>query len=238
MKLSEREREAHRQAFQAMSLPQKLEYVLAYYKLPLVLMLIALVALGSFVHRMLTEKHAVLYLGYANVSVAEDLNETLTLGFLTNQGRNSSSYEVATYPDLYLSEAEDTTDHQYSYASRLKLVASIDAEQLDVVLMNRTAYDLLSHSGFLLDLTSVDGLSPELKNLCVSNDVILEDNALEVQLNEADTYQAVTQSATNALDLSGLPAFSTLSDNVYIGVIANTPRLADALRYLEYLCMN
>ena len=99
-----------------MSLSKKLEYILAYYKLPIVLVLIALVAVGSVLHRMLTEKEPVLYVAYANVAVEDDLDKALTVDYLATKGLDSRSQAVFTYPDLYLSDAETSSDHQYSYA--------------------------------------------------------------------------------------------------------------------------
>ena len=242
MKLPEHERAAHREAFRAMNLFQKADYIFAYYKLPLVLIFIAVVAIGSVVHYQLTHKEPVLYVGYANVVLDEpiELDEHLTSGFLAELGDNPRTQEVSAYRDLYISDAEESVDHQYSYASRLKLLASIDAEQLDVVFMNKNAYDLLSHSGFLLDLSALLAeqdaeVAAKLAPLVTSNDVIIEDNELEVQLNEADVYEAVTEVAQNALDVSGLPLFQNLSGDIYLGVIGNTPRTETALRYILYL---
>lgn len=237
MQLPEHERQAHRDAFRSMALAQKAEYILAYYKLPLVLALIVTVAIGSVLHYRLTHKEALLYVGMANVQVAEEAEQALTMGFLDSMGRDPHKEEVCLYRELYLVDPEDSTDHQYSYASRLKLLASIDAEQFDVVLMSKQSYDLLSHSGYLMDLTSAatkmsDGQGARL----VSNDVIIEDNELELELGEVEEYEAVTEVVTNAFDVSDLAPFQNLSDNVYLGIIGNTPRLETTLDFIAYLC--
>ena len=240
MKLPEAEREAHRAAFRAMDVPQKAEYIFAYYKLPIVLAIIAVVFIVSVAHRALTEKQAVLYVAYANVSMPEELDQALTSGFLKNQQINPRRSEVYCYRDLYLADQASTANHQYAYASRLKTLAATDAEQLDVVFMNREAYDLLSHSGYLLDLEKglpEGSLSSDAKALLVQNEVVLEDNQIEVELGEADTYQAVTETHANALVASKLPllASTDLTGEVYLGIIANTPRLETTLAYLNYL---
>ncbi len=237
MKLPEHERQAHREAFAAMSLAQKAEYIFAYYKLPIVLVLIAVVFAGSVVHRALTEKEAVLYVAYANVAVDEKLDRYLTSDFLANQGIETRKHEVYCYRDLYLAQEATTGNHQYAYASKLKTLASVDAEQLDVVLMNREAYDVLSHSGYLLDLDELSGLPSELVPLLETNDLIVEDNQIEVDLGEADTYEAVTERHVNAINASTLAPFAQahLSDDVYLGIIANTPRLDTVMAYLTYL---
>ena len=240
MRLPEREREAHRQAFRAMSLPQKLEYVFAYYKLPLVLVFIAAVALGSVLNYQLTHKEPVLYVAYCNVGLPEEQDQELFDGFLASMGANPKTQESYRYYNLYLSEAEESVDHQYSYASRLKTLAAVDAEELDVVFMNQGAYDLLSASGYLMDLSSTLAASGTLQaqanDLLTTNVVVLEDNRLEVELNEADTYEAVTQEVPNALDVTeALGGTDVLTGTVYLGIIGNTPRLDTALSFVSYL---
>ena len=85
MKLPEHERQAHRDAFRAMNLAQKAEYIFAYYKLQLVLILIAAIALGSVLKYQLTHKNPLLYVGMAKVSVAEDAMPVLGEEYVTAQ---------------------------------------------------------------------------------------------------------------------------------------------------------
>lgn len=239
MKLPEHERAAHREAFRAMSIPQKAEYIFAYYKLPLVLLLIAIVALGSVAKYFLTHKNAVLYAAYANVTLTDEQDSDLFDGFLDSIGVNQRKNEVYRYRDLYLVEVDDTVDHQYSYASRIKTLAAIDAEELDIVLMNKAAYDLLSNSGYLMDLEKVISDNPSLLPVradLVQNVVVLEDNRVEVELNEADTYEAVTEDAFNALDVTEvLTSENDLTGTVYLGIIGNSPRLDAVVSFITYL---
>lgn len=236
MRLSEQEHSANRTAFCSMGPRQKLEYVLAYYKLPLVLTLIASVVLGTIVHDALTHKTPVLYVAYANVAPRDDLDTALTVGFLEHRGADSHVHEVVAYHDLYLSDNANQQNHQYTYASRLKLMAAIDDRRLDVVLMNREAYDLLSASGYLLDLDKarpgnemlLETLSPHL----VSNTVILSDAHAET-----GEYSTRSIKSTNAVDVTTAP---TLSDSfggepLYLGIIDNTSRKETALAYLAYV---
>ena len=241
MTLSPEERAANRAAFRAMSVPQKAEYIFAYYKLPLVLALIVLVAVGTVVQRMITHKDAELYVAFVNVVPDEDADEALTKGFIEQQGQNPRKNEVVCYRELYLSSNASQQDHQYSYASRLKVLAAIDAEQLDVVLMNQEAYDLLSASGYLLDLqeTCVGdlALSSEAKQRLKTNTVVLSDNRVEVELGEASAYEADTVESVNALSLDGLSLLANLpeSESFYLGIVANTPRLETSVAYLSYV---
>lgn len=241
MRLSEKEKAANRAAFRAMNPRDKAEYIFDYYKLPLVLALVAIVALGSVARWLITHKEPLLYVAYVNVVPDERLDETLTTSFVQAEGKSPRRSEVVCFRELYLSRDADPQAHQYAYASRLKVLAAVDAEQLDVVLMNQESYDLLSGSGYLLDLedaqATTQALTPEAENLLTTNTVILSDNRIEVELNEADEYEADTIEQVNALDVTALPLFADYpeDESFYLGIIANTPRLDESLAYLQYV---
>ena len=232
MKLSPEERRQRREMFRQLSQAKKLEHIWLYYKAPILLTILALGILLSGVYRAATKKEPVVYLAYLNVSVGEDIEARLTEDYLTCRGLNPKRAEVRLYRNLYLSDNPAASDHEFAYASRMKLLATINSKQLDLVLMNREAYDLCSASGYLLDLSDI------LDSACLTaNQVILEDNAVEYNLNAAQEYTAVTETVYNALELTQLSAFQKagFSDSVYIGIIANTPRLPESQDYLDYL---
>lgn len=241
MKLTKEERAARRDAFREMRLADKADYIYTYYKLPIFLALIALWFVCSTAYRQITKKEVVLYSAHINVSVGDDLERQLDADFISAAGANPRKAEVYLYRGLYLSDDASTENHQYGYASRLKLLAAIEAKQLDVVLMNQEAYDILSQNGYLLDLPDFlpeDGSLYHLLDSHLSaNTVIVEDNAIEYNLNEADEYVAVTQEAVNGIDVSAFPMFfeARFPDAVYLGVIANSPRRPAVLQYIEYL---
>lgn len=231
MKLTKQQKAAHQAAFRAMSPGEKLEYIWEYYKWPILLTMLVLGILIWAAQRELTKKEPVLYLALVNVTVGEDLEQALTTGYLTASDKNPRRQEVYVYRDLYLSDDADVLNHEYAYASRTKVMGAVQTQKLDVVLMNREAYDLLSAQGYLLPLDD-----PALPPL-VSNEVVVSDNAIEWQLNEAATHERVTETVQNALAMSDCPLFQAagFEGNVYAGVIANSPRPAEALRYLQYL---
>ena len=242
MKLSKQEKAARRAAFQAMTPAKKAEHIFTYYKWPILLGLLALIVLGSVLHRQLTKKEPVLYLAFANVAVGEDLESGLTDGFLRFLGADAKKQEVYLYSDLYLSDNADTLNHEYAYASRMKLMGAVSAGKLDLVLMNREAYDFLSRSGYLLELSPSffaddASLYAQVLPILSSNEVVLSDNSIEYQLGEAETHQVETETVQNALDVSTLPLFARAGfpDAVYIGVIANSERLADCIEFISYV---
>lgn len=241
MKLPEKEREFNRNAFREMSILEKADYIFAYYKLPLVIIGVVITALVTVVYHAITDKEAVVYTAYCNIVPNETADATLTDGFIEHIGADSKEYEVVAYHELYISTDDSLQNHQYAYASKLKLLASIDAEQLDVVLMNQEAYDLLSASGYLLDLgetcTGDLALPAAEMHRLTTNTIVLSDNMVEVELGEADAYEAETTEAANALMVSDLSPFASLPDDepLYLGIIGNTPRLQTSVAYLAYV---
>jgi len=241
MSASPQERALRRDAFRKMNFREKLDYIFTYYKLPILLGVIALAVIGSAVHRQLTKKEAVLYAAFINVSVGESLEDTLTTQFVAQSGKIARKSEVYLYRDLYLSDDASFVNHEYAYASRLKLLGAINAKKLDLVLMNREGYDILSQNGYLMDLHELtagnEALRQRLASYLTANTVILEDNAIEYNLNEAASYEAVTEDVVNALEVSDLLIFRSAGfpDAVYLGVIANSARTEWVLRYLDYL---
>ena len=123
-------------------------------------------------------KEPVLYLGLVNVSVGEDLEGSLTADYLTESGHDPKKREVYLYPGLYLSDNADTLNHEYAYASKMKLIGAISAKKLDLVLMNREALRYSLPEG--LSSGSADWISGRDCDFLVENEVILSDNSLEV----------------------------------------------------------
>ena len=242
MRLSEKEKAANLAAFHEMSPAKKLEHIYTYFRWPILLGLIALIVLGSLIRHFLTKKEPVLYLAAVNVAVGQELQQSLTEDYLYAAGLDASRMEVFLYGDLYVSEDPDTVNREFAYASKIKIMGSIESRQLDAVIMNREAYDLFSASGFLLDLPAfLAGNDPlllrHISPMLTDNEVILEDNAIEWKLDEVPTHEVVTETLTNGIAVNGLPLFreAGFADELYLGIIANTERAEQVLAYLNYL---
>lgn len=234
MKRSPEEIAALRESFRKMDTAHKIEHIYTYHRWTILLILIALYIVSSTAYRQITKKAVPLYVGMVNVSVGTELEQTITDEFLTSLELNLKKNEVLMYRGMYLSDNASDEDHQYAYASRLKIMAAVNAKELDVVFMNQESYNLLSNVGYLLPLEALPAaLSPYL----AQNEVVLESNAIEVQLNQADEYRVVTETVTNGVNVSAFPVFRSagFDDTVYIGIIANTLHYDTAVSYLEYL---
>ena len=187
---------------------KKWEHLWAYYKLPLVLILIALYVIGYISYRNLTRKEDVLYLAMVNVSAGSDLTEQLTDGFAQEQ-QLTGKQQVNLLGGLLLSES-DSADEQYVYASEMKLLGAISAQRLDIVLMDEKACAALQEEGYFLDLRTLDSSFGQLDGL-----------------NDAGT----------ALNISDTPFLSPagFSGKVYLGVVQNAPHSERSVAYIRYL---
>lgn len=187
---------------------KKWEHLWAYYKLPLVLILIALYVIGYISYRNLTRKEDVLYLAMVNVSAGSDLTEQLTDGFAQEQ-QLTRKQQVNLLEGLLLSE-NDSADEQYVYASEMKLLGAISAQRLDIVLMDEKACAALQEEGYFLDLRTLDSSFGQPDGL-----------------NDAGT----------ALNISDTPFLSPagFSGKIYLGVVQNAPHPERSAAYIRYL---
>ena len=140
-----------KESFKKMTFKEKIEYIFAYYKLPVITAIIAAAVLISTAVERANRKEPVLYTAFANVGIGETLLGHLSDEYLTFAGKTSKQ-TVSVYLDLYISDDASSENHQYAYASKLKVLGALSSRQLDVVFMNKEAYDLFSSSGFLCRL--------------------------------------------------------------------------------------
>ena len=221
---------------------KKVQYIWDYYKLPMVVLCIFLYIIAYFLYRHFAHKETVLYTALVNVSASESLTAQLSTDFLDYLEKDTSQNTMQLYTGLYLTDDETNPYHEYTYASRMKILAAIDGEQLDVVLMNKEAFDAFSQNGYLCDLlellSDIDTvLLNEWKPYLVTNTIILEDNSVDLQFDPSIPYQAVTEEHPVGLDMSqsGLIGEAMFDDTVYLGIIANSPRKETAIDYIKYL---
>lgn len=229
-----------RDSFKKMTFREKVDYIITYYKFPIITALIAAAVLISTVVNRMNRKEPVLYTAFANVVIGETLHEQLTDEYLRYAGKTAKQ-GITVYEGLYISDDPAVVDHQIAYASKLKLLGAVNTRQLDVVLMNKEAYDLFSSSGFLCNLDELMKTDPQLyqqlSDLIQINIVILDDNAVEYSLGEADEYISETEEIRNGLDVSGAALLKDAGfpDTIYLGIIENSTHKEEAVNYIRYL---
>jgi 3-dehydroquinate synthase class II len=77
----------------------------------------------------------------------------------------------------------------------------------------------------------------EISDLIQLNSVILDDNAVEYSLGEADEYISETADIKNGLDVSAAALLKDAGfpDTVYLGIIENSIHKEEAVNYIRYL---
>ena len=210
---------------------KKLQHIFAYYKFPLAVACILLYFIGRGIYGHLTHRDTLLYAALVNVNAGESLTGQLNEGFMKYLDADESKDMLQLYSGLYLTDDELNEWHEYTYASRMKILATIEGKLMDVVLMNREAFDAFSQNGYLLDLdgflsANAPDLYPALKPDLAKNIVNLEDNADDLALDSSVPYTAVTEEHCFGLDISKTACIGQagFDDTVYLGIIANTPR--------------
>ena len=221
---------------------KKIQYIWDYYKLPLVILGIILYVIIYILYRHLTYKDTILYTALVNVNAGETLTEQLSEGFLGVSGIDTSRNKLHIYTGLYLTDDENNTYHEYTYASRMKILASIDGEMLDVVLMDKEAFDAFSQNGYLCNLDNLlaeesPDFYSDISSFIVNNIYIKEDNSFELIFDSSISYSAVTEEYPMGLDMSQAQLIKQagFKETVYFGIIANSPRKETAIAYLQYL---
>ena len=225
---------------------KKIQYIFDYYKLPIVIAAIVLYIIGFSIFKAQTKKEPLLYAALVNVSASQELVDKLSDGFIDSLGPDGAKETMLLAAGWYLTDHPDADTLTYTRASQMKILAGIDAEQLDVVFMDKEAFDAFSQNGYLHDLGALlsdsedfpEALAEKVRPHLVTNMEIVEDNAKEIALDDSLEYYSVTKEYPMGIDLSEFPLIKNaqFSDKVYLGIISNTPRVENAVRYLDYLC--
>lgn len=220
----------------------KVQYIWDYYKLPLAILGILLYIVAYNLYNHFTHKESILYIALVNVNAGETLTGGLSRDFLDSMNLDPSKNKIELYTGLYLTDDELNENHQYTYASRMKILAMIDGKLIDVVLMNKEAFDAFSQNGYLYDLGELlahvdSGLYDTIQQDLAVNIVILEDNQEDLLFDSSVSYCAVTEEHDYGIDLSRtrLIRNAGFGEPVYFGIIANSPRTDNAMEYLKYL---
>lgn len=222
-----------KEEFRALHGRKRVQYIWDYYKLPLAIACLIVLAAIYFIHRHLTDKDIVLYMAMVNVSIGENLEGELTDGFLEEASIDTAKNRFYLYKGLCLTEDSNNAQREYTYASQMKILGAVDSGQLDIVLVNQEAFDAFAQNGYLCNMETLlsedTALYEEWKGDLVRNTVILED--------ASSGQDAGTEEYPMGLELSKTRLFEAarLNGAVYLAVIKNSPRKNTVLSYLHYL---
>lgn len=219
--------------------PARIRYLWDYYKVPIFTAAILLYILFYILWRFATRQDQVLFAAAVNAPISQetlDLMEAFPASSY-GPGEGKDRPGVIDYTgNLVLLENPSADDHAYVYASRMKILASIEAEKLDLVIGDQRAMESFAEQGFLLPLTDIFGSDPRIGARLTEETVIIEDNHIEALLDDDVAYHASTRTEVCAIDLAGLPLLdSPGGPDLYLGIISNSPRQETAVSFVRYL---
>lgn len=136
---------------------EKAEYLLTYYKLPLVLGLILIFLAGSIARHLIARKEIVLYVGIVNIAASEELLEEIRTRFLADAFPDDRRTDIGILNALYLKEDPSPEETEYVRASEVKFLGSVTAGRMDVVITDAAGIALLEQ-GEWIDADSVAGI--------------------------------------------------------------------------------
>jgi hypothetical protein len=220
---------------------KKLEYIWDYYKLPIGLILLALVMVIYGVYGHFHSKEQLFSVTCVNLDLTEELQTQISDDFIHDfLGLDTGSYNLLFDTNTYLTDEEQATDAQAAYAGQMKVMATFAAEQMDILFLNDYAFDTMAPNGYLMDLEEfLSAEDPELyetvKSDLENNILIVEDNTDDILLDSSIEYEAVTEEHPFALSLSGSDFFSESSVDIHLGIASNTTHRELVIQYLRYL---
>lgn len=210
---------------------QRWGYILDYHKTFLALCVLALLAGAYAIYHRSSSKDILLYTALVNIAPSPEFAAWLDTEYLAQSDGYALTHKIQRYENLYLTEDNSSPHFPYAHASSLKILASIEARHLDLVLMDKEAFDAFAQNGFLYDLNeALAKAAPEWRQRLspyLTDNIVLSD----------DGQPPSSQTKAFGLNLSQSKGISSFQMNgtIYVGIVANTPRLDAALAYAAYL---
>ena len=132
---------------------KKIEYILDYYKLPIVLSIIIIYIFCSLSYKLITKKNTLLSVAAINIEISNENIPKFSYDYLLNRNFSSKKYNINFYNNL-ISEGNPNygASYEYAYASSMKLLALMSDKTLDIVLMDEKAYQTFSNNEYLYNL--------------------------------------------------------------------------------------
>lgn len=228
---------------------QKLEYIWDYYKLPILLFLVAILFIGSFVHAKVTAKEYILQGMFLNSIAEVDTVDRFEQDYLANCPIDLSKEDVFFDTSIYYS-TDNNTDTT-SYQSIQLINARIAAGEIDFMVAENSILTGFSYNGYFYDLSEV--LSEEQFQKYEPY-FLYYDLSVAEKLNETDftseEYEQITlpdpaepelmeQPIPVMIDVSSCPEI----DSLYTGTgkgkalvfVANGKHPQKTLEFLDYL---
>ena len=201
-------------------LKNKITYIWDYYKLRIVFIIIGIIFVVTMVYKFTHKATKDLYIGFVNVTVGDNLKYYLL--------ENTSLY-IQSYENLLLDQTS-ANNVEYTIASQTKILAAIETNQLDLVILDEDSMGAFSQNGYLIDIKKyVATQCPSLNDSF--NDYYVKNIDLSDETNPIEFYSAIDLSFNKKIVEAGF------SEKVYLAIIKNTNHKKSINSYLSYLAI-
>ncbi|MCM1112130.1 MAG: hypothetical protein NC399_02630 [Muribaculum sp.] len=235
-----------REAIKHGTFKQKYQYFKDYYRMPLLITILALLFVGALVYQFVTKKDSAFYAALLNCSAYQD-NEWFTEEYAQAAGidldKNTVILDSAIYYKLN-SYDEDT------YIAAQKLTTYAGAGQINVMMGGGDEFAHFANSALFLDLRQT--LTPEQQELYQAYfyyvDGALMDRNLDVQDGPADSVFHDPRDPDGMKDpipvalyvedserLNKAYYFKNAEDGIAVGIYANSSHLDNTLAFIDFL---
>lgn len=230
------------------TLRQKYQYFKDYYRLPLIIFLVASVFIGSLIYQFVTSKDSAFYAVLLNCS-SYDENEWFTEEYAQLAGIDLNQLDVMLDSGIYY---KVNSIDQDSYITSQKLETYVGAGQLDVMLGAGDEFAYYANSILFRDMREV--LSPEQIQKyepyfyyvdaalwdaagSISNDSGLDFSDIPNPRNPQEMEHPIPVAiyVESSETLNRAYYFKNAEDGIAIGIYANAPHLDNALNFIDYL---
>ena len=140
-----------------MSKKNKIEYIWDYYKIHIIITIIVLIGMISFIHGQITKINYEFNLTIIGSNLDGDkagkLEKTLTPIVIKNPNKKQSA-QIDVMAISSLTSGKEAISAQYMQ----KFVAELSANVIDLLILNRSDYDVFQKQGAFLRLDNVQGM--------------------------------------------------------------------------------
>lgn len=228
------ERESEKAKFIEMTIKEKGQHILEYYKWHI----IGSIAAFAFIFSLLN-------IWIFNPPAVPSAQILLSSPYIDEVAKNELQTELQTnLPDLMTENREimlmplsmgDPAKDPTAMAMVQKLVAMVAAKEIDLMMGEESTIMTYAKRGYFADYRSI--LSDE-EYKALEEDIVTVDVVIDQEIDDAGKIISEETSAENVLlkvDSSKIEGLFPLGEDVYIGFLGNSQRQEEALEVLNYI---
>lgn len=246
----------YRPDWKSMSAGDRASYIWMYYKIPIIIGVVILYFIGYWIARWVTRTNEILYTGSVNLVLSGEQQHALTDAYTSDPARGFGKRDRVSFTDMgFISDDPNAWVSPVAGATQVKLLASIAADQLDVVFMDQAAFDIFSADDALLDLEALaegriefesgDGSDSESTGNEVSQENMtylagISGSFVENTVSGVEGEDGEKSPDTRkwlGIDMTDNPLFqgAGFDGPVYAGILAQSSRIDESIDYLQYV---